>query len=142
MAEARQGANVKVHYTGRLDDGTVFDSSESREPLSFVLGEGKVIPGFEDAVMGMGEGDSRTTTIPSDEAYGPHRDELILAVERERFPDEVDPEVGLRLQMQTQEGDVVPVVVAGVEEDTIKLDANHPLAGRDLTFDIELVEVT
>ena len=141
MSEATKGNDVKVHYTGQLDDGTIFDSSEEREPLSFTLGEGQVIPGFEEAVEGMGEGEKKKTTIPAEQAYGPRRDELILSVPRERFPEDVDPEVGQRLQMQTQEGEVVPVVVADLEEDVVQLDANHPLAGKDLTFDIELIEV-
>jgi peptidylprolyl isomerase len=141
VSHAAKGSDVKVHYTGRLDDGTVFDTSKDRDPLSFTLGEGQVISGFENAVEGMGEGESKEARIPAEEAYGERREELILSVPREQFPDEVEPEVGQRLQMQTQEGEVVPVMVADVEEDVVRLDANHPLAGRDLTFDIEVVEV-
>lgn len=141
MAEAKQGDDVKVHYTGRLEDGTVFDSSQDRDPLEFTLGEGQVIPGFEEAVQGMGEGESKTTTIAADEAYGPRRDDLILPVERDRFPEDVDPEVGQPLQMQTNDGQVVQVVVQEIKDGTVMLDANHPLAGQDLTFDIELVEL-
>jgi peptidylprolyl isomerase len=141
VAEAKQGDNVKVHYTGRLEDGTVFDSSQDRDPLEFTLGEGQVIPGFEEAVQGMGEGESKTTTIAADEAYGPRRDDLILPVERDRFPEDVDPEVGQPLQMQTNDGQVVQVVVQEIKEGIVMLDANHPLAGQDLTFDIELVKL-
>lgn len=141
MAEAKKGDNVKVHYTGRLDDGTVFDSSQDRDPLEFTLGEGQVIPGFEEAVEGMGEGDSKTATVSSENAYGPRRNELVLPIERDRFPDGVEPEVGQPLQMQTQDGEVVQVIVTEVEDEVVLVDANHPLAGHDLTFDIELVEL-
>lgn len=141
MAEASKGTNVKIHYTGRLDDGTVFDTSRERDPLDFTVGEGKVIPGFEEAVEGMAEGEEKTTTIPAEDAYGPRRDDLVLPVERARLPEGLDPEVGQPLQMQTEDGQVVQVVVAELRDDVVMLDANHPLAGRDLTFDIELVEV-
>jgi peptidylprolyl isomerase len=141
LSEATSGNTVRIHYTGRLDDGTVFDSSEGREPLSFTLGEGKVIPGFEAAVVGMGAGDTKSAVIPAEEAYGPRRDDLVLRVERERLPEGIDPEPGQALQMQTEEGQVVPVTVTEVDEAAVILDANHPLAGRDLTFEIEVVEV-
>jgi len=141
LSEAASGNTVRIHYTGRLDDGTVFDSSEGRDPLSFTLGEGKVIPGFEAAVLGMGAGDTKSAVIPAEEAYGPRRDELVLRVERERLPEGIEPEPGQSLQMQTEEGQVVPVRVTEVDEAAVILDANHPLAGRDLTFEIEVVEV-
>lgn len=141
MPEAKQGDTVTIHYTGRLDDGTVFDSSKNGDPLSFTLGEGKVIPGFENAVEGMAQGDTKTTTIPSEEAYGPRRDELVLQVPREQVPDEIDPKPGERLRMQSADGNTFDVVVAEAREDSLVLDANHPLAGRDLTFDLELVDV-
>jgi peptidylprolyl isomerase len=141
MARANKGDSVKIHYTGRLEDGTVFDTSQNRDPLDLKLGEGKVIPGFEEAVEGMDEGETKTTTIPAEEAYGPRRDDLLLAVERDRLPEGLDPEVGQPLQMQTEEGQMVQVVVADLQEDTVVLDANHPLAGQDLTFEIEVVEV-
>lgn len=141
MPEAKQGDTVTIHYTGRLDDGTVFDSSKNGDPLSFTLGEGKVIPGFENAVEGMEQGDKKTTTIPSEEAYGPRRDELVLQVPREQVPEEIDPKPGERLRMQSADGNTFDVVVAEAREDSLVLDANHPLAGRDLTFDLELVEV-
>lgn len=141
VAEASKGSTVKIHYEGRLDDGTVFDSSEGRDPLSFTLGEGRVIPGFEDAVEGMSPGDAKTTTIPADQAYGERRDDLLLSVGRDQLPDDLEPEVGDPLQMRTQDGRVVQVMVARAEEEEVLLDANHPLAGKDLTFEIEVVEV-
>ena len=141
MAQAKSGDTVHIHYTGRLEDGTVFDTSKERDPLAFTLGEGQVIPGFEAAVSGMDEGESKTTTIPSDDAYGPRRDELELSMPRSQFPDGMDPEVGQQLQMQTTEGQVFQVTVTGTSDEAVELDANHPLAGRDLTFDIELVKV-
>jgi FKBP-type peptidyl-prolyl cis-trans isomerase 2 len=141
MAQASNGNTVKVHYTGKLADGTVFDSSREREPLEFTLGQGQIIPGFEEAVTGMEEGESKVAEIPSDKAYGPHRDELVVEVGKDQFPEDIDPQVGQRLQTQTENGQTVPVVVTEVQDDSVKLDANHPLAGKDLTFEIEIVEV-
>lgn len=141
MAEANEGDTVQIHYTGRLEDGTVFDSSEGRDPLTFKLGDGDVIPGFESAVKGMEKGESKTTEIPADEAYGPRRDDLVLNVGRQEIPEGLDPEVGQHLEMQTQDGQKVPVLVTDVDEEKVELDANHPLAGKDLTFEIELVDV-
>jgi peptidylprolyl isomerase len=140
MAEARTGDTVRVHYTGKLDDGEVFDSSRGREPLEFTLGEGRVIPGFEAAVAGMDPGDEKSVRIPADEAYGPRRDDMVMVVERERLPAHLEPGVGQQLQMA--QGDQVAVVtVTDVSDEAVTLDANHPLAGRDLTFDLELVEI-
>lgn len=141
MAQAKQGDTVQIHYTGRLDDGSVFDSSEGRDPLEFKLGEGQVIAGFESAVEGMAAGERKTMRIESDEAYGPHQEELVLAVPREQFPDSVEPESGQKLRMQTADGQSFVVQVVGVEPEVVRVDANHPLAGQDLTFDIELVAV-
>lgn len=140
MAQAQNGDTVLVHYTGKLDDGTVFDSSQGREPLEFTLGSGQVIPGFDDAVSGMEPGSSREITIPADQAYGARRDELLLQVDRSQFPDGADPQVGQQFQM-SQGGQTVVVNVTDVEADHVTLDANHPLAGQDLTFELELVEV-
>lgn len=142
MSKVKEGDTVKVHYTGKLtDEGSVFDSSEDREPLEFTLGEGQLIPGFEDAVIGMEEGDSTTVDIASDDAYGERREDLELEVAKSDLPDNVEPEVGMQLQMQQQEnGQAIPVQITAVEDEVVKLDANHPLAGKDLTFDIELVE--
>lgn len=141
MAEAKQGDTVKVHYTGKLDDGTVFDTSAEREPLQFTIGQGQIIPGFEEAVVGMSEGESKTTQIPSDAAYGPHRDEMIVEVERSQFPPNLDPEVGQQLQIRQPDGQAIVVTVTDLSDESATLDANHPLAGKDLTFDIELVQV-
>ncbi len=138
---AVDGDTVKVHYTGTLEDGTVFDTSLEREPLEFTLGAGKMIPGFEEAVKGMQIGQSKTVTIPADKAYGPHRDERILLIEREQLPEDLNPEVGQRLQMQQTVGPTIPVIVIEVTETAIVVDANHPLAGKDLTFEIELLEI-
>ncbi|NIT61557.1 MAG: peptidylprolyl isomerase [Aliifodinibius sp.] len=143
MSKVKDGDTVKVHYTGTLtEEGTVFDSSEDREPLEFTLGEGKLIPGFEKAVVGMEEGDETTVEIESGDAYGQRREDLELEVAKSDLPDNIDPEVGMQLQMQQQEnGQAIPVQITAVEDEFVKLDANHPLAGKDLTFDIELVEI-
>lgn len=141
MAQATSGDRVHIHYTGRLADGTVFDSSREREPLAFTLGEGTVIPGFEEAVTGMAPGESKTTVIPPDQAYGAPREELLLTVPLAQLPEGYEPEVGGQLQMTTAQGQPVPVRIHAVEDAAVILDANHPLAGKELTFDIELVEV-
>ncbi len=141
MAQAQSGDKVQVHYTGKLSDGTVFDSSRDREPLEFSIGEGQIIPGFEQAVIGMEPGESKTAEIPSDQAYGPHREEMVLEVDREQIPDDIDVQPGQQLQVQHPSGQMIPVVVTNVAESKVTLDANHPLAGQDLTFDIELVNV-
>jgi peptidylprolyl isomerase len=141
MGEAKTGDTVRVHYTGRLDDGSVFDSSREREPLSFQLGSGQVISGFDDAITGMLQGETKTVRIPADDAYGQRRPELMLEVERSAFPDTIEPEVGQRLQMSQGPGQATVVTVAEVAEERVTLDANHPLAGEDLTFDLELVGI-
>lgn len=140
MPQAETGDTVSVHYTGKLDDGTVFDSSRDREPIEFKVGEQQVIKGFDDAVSGMEPGQSQTVTIASDDAYGERREELIFTVPKEQFPDDINPEEGQQLQMQQGE-QVAVVTVAEVGDDNVTLDANHPLAGKDLTFDIELVAI-
>ncbi len=141
MAEARAGDTVKVHYTGKLDDGTVFDSSEGRDPLEFKLGEGHVIPGFEKAVEGMKTGESETVTIEAEDAYGPYQDEMVFRVSSDEMPEDLDPKVGEQLQMRQSDGGMVAVTVKGIDEKEVALDANHPLAGEALTFEIELVEI-
>jgi peptidylprolyl isomerase len=140
MQSAKSGDTVRVHYTGKLDDGSVFDSSEGRDPLEFQLGGGQVIPGFEQAVEGMSPGDERSVTIAADEAYGPRRDELVLVVPRTELPAEMQPEVGQQLQL-SQEGQSFIVTVADVNQSEIVLDANHPLAGEELTFELQLVDI-
>lgn len=141
MAQAKLGDTVTVHYTGKLTDGTVFDSSTGGEPLEFTIGEGQLIPGFEEAVVGMNAGESKTTHIPVEEAYGSYRPEMVIEVERDQMPPEMQPEVGQQLQIQQPTGEVIPVVVTDVSESVVKLDANHPLAGEELVFDIQLVEI-
>lgn len=141
MASAKPGDTVKVHYTGRLEDGTIFDSSVQREPLAFQLGAGQIIPGFEKAVEGLEPGQKTTTRIPAAEAYGPHSEDAMLKVQRSQMPPEIQPEVGQQLQMQQDNGQPITVRVVEVDESTVMLDANHPLAGKNLEFEIELVAV-
>ena len=141
MATIKEGDTVKVHYTGTIADGTVFDSSREREPLEFKLGEGKLIPGFEKAVVGMNVGDTSKVTIPSDEAYGEKREDMVIDVDRGQIPPDIKPEVGQQLQIQQKDGGAIPVVITEITDETVQLDANHPLAGQDLTFEIEVVEV-
>ncbi len=139
--EAKNGDTVHVHYTGRLESGEVFDTSEGGEPLEFEVGAGQVIPGFDDAVRGMNVGDKKTINIQSDDAYGPRVDSLVQAVPREGMNlGEIEPEVGMNLLMQLPDGNQIPVAITDVTDTHITLDANHPLAGHDLTFDIERVE--
>ena len=140
MAEAKSGDTVRVHYTGTLGDGQVFDSSQGREPLEFTLGAGQVIPGFDEAVTGMQPGEEKSVTIPVDEAYGQRRPEMMGTVPRQQFPPEIQPAVGQQLQM-SQGGQNFVVTVTEVTDSEVTLDANHPLAGQDLTFQLELVEI-
>lgn len=141
MSQVQNGSTVKVHYTGTFDDGTVFDSSVDRDPMEFTIGEGKLIPGFEQAVIGMNVGDSTTQRIPAEEAYGPHIKELIVEVDKSQFPPDMTPEIGLQLQIRQDNGQTTIVRITGISEDKVTLDANHPLAGKDLNFEIKLVEV-
>lgn len=142
MGQAKSGDTVAVHYTGKLDDGTVFDSSENRDPLQFAIGAGHVIPGFEEAVIGLSPGESITQTIPAEQAYGPYRDEMVMVVEREQIPPEIPLDVGQQLQLQGPAGQPpLPVLITDVSATQVTLDANHPLAGEDLTFEIALVEI-
>ena len=149
MAQAKKGDKVKVHYTGRLEGGEVFDSSECQEvdcgcdsgPMEFTIGDGEVIPGFENAVIGMNEGEAKTITVPVEEAYGKRNEEMVVAVERSHVPADLTPEVGMRLEVTQEDGQEFPVVITEITETHVTLDANHPLAGRDLTFDIKLVEI-
>jgi peptidylprolyl isomerase len=141
MAQAKSGDTVAVHYTGKLDDGTVFDSSEGGTPLEFAIGSGNVIPGFEQAVIGMSPGDTKTTTIPSDDAYGPYFEERVLVVDRQQIPSDLPIDIGAQLQIQQQGGMVIPVVITDITDQEVTLDANHPLAGEDLTFEIRLVSI-
>ena len=141
MTQAKSGDTVRIHYTGTLDDGTQFDSSAGRDPLEFALGGGQVIPGFDKAVDGMTVGDSKTVTIPPEDAYGQRHDQLVQQVPRTALPEDMEPAVGMHLQSQSPDGQVMNLVVAEVGEESVMLDANHPLAGQALTFSIELVEI-
>ena len=141
MMQAKVGDTVRVHYTGKLPDGTTFDTSLQREPLEFTLGQGELIPGFEQAVVGMSPGETKTETIPADQAYGVRRPEMVFEVDRGQLPPGLDPQVGQRLQMTQPNGAAIPVVVIEATESHITLDANHPLAGKDLVFEITLVEI-
>lgn len=141
MSKVKDGDTVKVHYTGTLDNGEVFDTSENREPLEFTLGQGQLIPGFEKAVTGLAVGESTTVDIPSAEAYGEAREDLIISVPKNQLPEDVEPQIGMQLQVNQPNGQPVPVRVTAIGDEDLTLDANHPLAGQDLTFKIELVEV-
>jgi FKBP-type peptidyl-prolyl cis-trans isomerase 2 len=141
MAQARPGDTVKVHYTGKLTDDTIFDSSLEQDPLEFTLGTGEIIPGFEEAVVGMQPGEAKTVTIISDEAYGPYREEMVLEVDRNQFPTDMAPEVGQQFEISQPDGNSTVVLVTAIQETNVVLDANHPLAGQDLTFNIQLMEI-
>jgi len=141
MSHAKSGDTVKIHYTGTLDDGTQFDSSKGREPLEFEVGSGQVIPGFDKAVEGMEVGDSKSVRLEADEAYGQRHEQLVQEVERSMLPDHVNPETGMALQSSSPDGRVTQFVITAVTEETITVDANHPLAGQALSFDIELVGI-
>ncbi|QFT62367.1 FKBP-type peptidyl-prolyl cis-trans isomerase SlyD [Roseivivax sp. THAF30] len=141
MTEVKTGDTVQIHYTGTLTDGSTFDSSEGRDPLEFTVGSGQIIPGLDKAMTGMSVGEKKTVAIPADEAYGQRQDEALQAVPREQIPADIPLDIGTQLQVQTPNGQVMPVTVAEVSEEQVTLDANHPLAGKDLNFDIELVDI-
>ncbi|MBE9546103.1 MAG: peptidylprolyl isomerase [Proteobacteria bacterium] len=141
MAQAKQGDTVKVHYTGKLEDGTVFDSSIDRDPLQFEVGTGQVIPGFEQGVVGMSLSELKTIKVQADEAYGPYREEMVVVVDQNQFPADLNIEVGQQLQVNQSEDQKIIVTITDVSESGVTLDANHPLAGKDLTFDIRLIEI-
>jgi len=138
---AKRGDTVSVHYKGTLDDGTVFDSSDGGDPISFTIGGGEVIPGFETAIEGMSIGDEKTQRIESENAYGPHRDELVFRVNREQLPDAEEVSVGDVLRIGFPDGSSAAVQVKEMDDLSVTLDANHPLAGRDLTFELRLVAI-
>lgn len=141
MAQAKQGDTVRVHYTGKLEDGTVFDSSLKRDPLQFEIGKGRLISGFEQAVVGMSPGESRTAKVAVDKAYGPRREEMVLKVDRSKFPEDKEPQVGQQYEMPQEGGQKAIVMVTDVSGENVTLDGNHPLAGKNLVFDIRLLEI-
>ncbi|PZD79347.1 peptidylprolyl isomerase [Mesonia sp. K7] len=141
MSKAEKGSKVKVHYTGRLTNHTIFDSSRDREPLEFTVGAGQMIKGFDRAVEGMNIGDSKNIRIPMDEAYGPKRDDAFVTVNKSKLPEGLEPKVGMQLEASQPDGQRQMLVISEIKEDEVVLDANHPLAGQDLEFDIELMEV-
>ena len=141
MRKVQSGDTVKVHYHGTLTSGETFDSSNGRDPLEFKVGEGQVIPGFENAMVDMEIGQSKKVEIPMMEAYGPAHEEMVFKFPKTNFPEDFTPEVGMSVNMRDQQGNPVPVIIVGIEEDVVVLDANHPLAGQDLIFQIELVEI-
>jgi FKBP-type peptidyl-prolyl cis-trans isomerase 2 len=141
MAQAKQGDAVQIHYTGKLADGTVFDTSRERHPLRFTIGNGQVIAGFEQAVVGMKTGETRTARIPVDLAYGPRRDDMVVTMDRGQLPPGLNAQIGQRLELTQEDDSTILVTVTGVTETSLTLDANHPLAGKELTFDIELIGI-
>lgn len=141
MVQAKNGDRVQVHYIGKLLSGEVFDSSYERGPIEFVIGEKKLIPSFENSVIGMSEGEKKSVSIASQDAYGEYRDDLVTEIEKNRLPEDLNPKVGEILQITTQNGTVINFSVVDISDDAIKLDANHPLAGKDLVFEIELVKI-
>lgn len=141
MQQVKNGDTVRVHYHGKLTDGSTFDSSEGRDPLEFTVGSGQVIKGFDDAMTGMQPGEKKTVNIPVDEAYGHRNDDMMMEYPKSEFPADMNPEVGMELHMSDNMGNVFPVVIAELRDETVLLDANHPLAGQDLIFDIELVSI-
>jgi FKBP-type peptidyl-prolyl cis-trans isomerase 2 len=136
---AKDGDRVRVHYTGKLEDGQVFDSSRDGEPLEFIVGAGEVIPGFDEAVRGMSVGETKTVEIEPEDAYGPRREGLVATIERERAQFPVEPQVGMNLALPLQDGNQIEVVVTEVTDEQVTIDGNHPLAGEKLIFDVELV---
>ena len=141
MQQVKNGDTVKVHYHGKLTDGSTFDSSEGRDPLEFTVGSGQVIKGFDDAIVNMEVGEKKTVQIPVDHAYGERNEDMIMEYPKTEFPADMTPEVGMELHMSDNAGNVFPVVIAEVKDESVLLDANHPLAGEDLTFEIELVSI-
>ena len=141
MEQVKHGDTVKIHYTGKLEDGTIFDTSTKRDPLQFIIGAGQVVSGFEQAIVGMNTSESKTVKVPADKAYGPHREEMVLVVDRNKIPKNLKLELGQELQIPQEDGQKTIVAVTNISESSVTLDANHPLAGKDLTFDIQLIEI-
>jgi peptidylprolyl isomerase len=141
VGQAKTNDLVRVHYTGSLKDGTVFDSSLDKQPLEFKIGHGVIIPGFENGIIGMNEGDTKVISIPPEDAYGLHRADLVGIIEKVRVPNNIKPEVGMVLKVRSPEGEMIKVTVTDINETGVTLDMNHPLAGKELIFEIKLIEV-
>ena len=141
MAQAKDGDKVKIHYTGKLDDGTVFDSSEGREPLEFTLGDGKIIPGFEKGTLGMEVGERKTITVPPKKGFGAWSRNNIMTIKKSDIPENITPQMGQRLQIPMEGGKVAQVTVTKIGDSRIEVDGNHPLAGKTLTFEVELLGI-
>lgn len=141
MVQVEDGDTVMVHYTGKLEDDTVFDTTANRDPLQFTIGEGQIIPRFERAMIGLEPGESKIIKVPADEAYGPHREELLVVIDRSHLPVDTEPEVGQQFQIRQPDNQTIVATVTDVTESRVTLDANHPLAGEDLIFDVQLMEI-
>jgi peptidylprolyl isomerase len=141
MAQAKMNDTVTVHYTGSFTDGVVFDSSVDREPFEFTIGQGMVIPGFESGIIGMQEGDSKKINIPAEDAYGPHREDLLTTIERSQIPASIDLQIGMVLQMRSPDGGTANVSIREINQENVILDLNHPMAGKELIFEVNLVKV-
>jgi len=141
MTHAKEGDMVKVHYTVKLGNGTVIGSTTNHEPLQFTIGEGQILPGFEEAVVGMNPGELKTIEIFADQAFGPHLDEMVVVIDRARLPEDFNPKIGEQVQFRQGDGQIATVLVTDVSGSSITIDANHPLAGKDLTFDIQFLKV-
>jgi len=141
MSQAKLGDTVLIHYTGKLADGTVFETSVGREPLQMTLGESRVIPGFEATVLGMSPGETTSTTLAAQDAFGPHKQDLVVQFSRDRMPPDIDPQVGHRMELETETGQSIEARIVEVSPEIITVDANHPLAGKDVMLDLELVEI-
>lgn len=142
MAQAKPGDKVTIHYTGKLEDGNVFASSKQGEPVKFTIGQGQIVPGVEEAVNGMKPGESKTVKITSDKAYGLYREDLTQQIPKNDFPGDVEPKVGQRLNVRQKGGETITVSVSDVSENSVTIDANHPLAGKDVTFELELLDIS
>lgn len=140
MTQAKEGDTVKVHYTVKLGDGTVIGSTIDHQPLQFTIGDGQILPGFEQAVIGMNPGESKTIEVPADQAFGPHLDEMVVVIDRTQLPSDFNPKIGDQVQFRQMDGQILTVLVTDVSALNITIDANHPLAGKDLTFDIQFIE--
>lgn len=142
MEGIREGDRVQVHYTGKLQSGEVFDSSQGREPLDLTIGEGKIIPGFEQALLGMQTGDKKSFDLTPDQAFGERKDELVHVIQKEQIPSDIKLEVGMQLALEGQQKEPIPAQVVDISESTVTLDTNHPLAGKDINFEVDVVEIT